>query len=272
MLAAALGIHTVEARHAAWMRYLNGITPAAAAFDDPRPKKEIDRIVRATGFVSRPAEDGCEARSRVHGVRAWQVVAAGGGRGRRSPRRWSARSVGLPATGAAAGGAALGAGDPGAAAARARAAPVDLGAAAPDGRRACARLRGARRWSRALPVRTPEGTPHPLPVLGRRSDDRGRVWVRVGLPVLPNGTAGWVPRRALGAYELERHRLVVDLERLRATLLRRGRPVFERRDRGRDGPLADAARRGSSSATGWSATTARSTVRSRSARARARRR
>jgi hypothetical protein len=52
VLAAALGIHTVEARHAAWMRYLNGIQPAAAAFDDPRPKEEIDRIVRATGFVS----------------------------------------------------------------------------------------------------------------------------------------------------------------------------------------------------------------------------
>jgi Ferritin-like domain len=52
VLAAALGIHTVEARHAAWMRYLNGISPAASAFDDPRPKEEIDRIVRATGFVS----------------------------------------------------------------------------------------------------------------------------------------------------------------------------------------------------------------------------
>jgi hypothetical protein len=52
LLAAALGIHTVEARHAAWMRYLNGIQPAAAAFDDPRPKAEIDRIVKATGFVS----------------------------------------------------------------------------------------------------------------------------------------------------------------------------------------------------------------------------
>ena len=52
VLAAALGIHTVEARHAAWMRYLNGIRPAASAFDDPRKKAEIDRIVRATGFVT----------------------------------------------------------------------------------------------------------------------------------------------------------------------------------------------------------------------------
>jgi lipoprotein-anchoring transpeptidase ErfK/SrfK len=77
-----------------------------------------------------------------------------------------------------------------------------------------------------LAVRTPEGTPHPLPVLGRRSDASGRLWLRVRLPVLPNGTAGWVPRRAVGAYELERHRLVVDLAALRATLLRRGRPVL----------------------------------------------
>jgi hypothetical protein len=49
VLATALVIRTVEAT--AWMRYLNGITPAASAFDDPRPKEEIDRIVRATGFV-----------------------------------------------------------------------------------------------------------------------------------------------------------------------------------------------------------------------------
>lgn len=77
-----------------------------------------------------------------------------------------------------------------------------------------------------LSVRTPEGTPHPLPVLGRRRDSGGRIWLRVRLPVLPNGTTGWVPRRSLGAYELVRHRLVVDLEALRATLLRRGRPVL----------------------------------------------
>jgi hypothetical protein len=77
-----------------------------------------------------------------------------------------------------------------------------------------------------LSVRTPEGTPHPLPVLGRRRDSRGRIWLRVRLPVLPNGTAGWVPRRAVGAYELVRHRLVIDLDALRATLLLRGRPVF----------------------------------------------
>ena len=67
VLAAALGIHTVEARHAAWMRYLNGIVPAAAAFDDPRPKGEIDRVVRATGFVSAPPKMAAQRTPRFAG-------------------------------------------------------------------------------------------------------------------------------------------------------------------------------------------------------------
>jgi len=66
---------------------------------------------------------------------------------------------------------------------------------------------------------TPEGTQTPLPVLGRRRDDAGRIWLQVRLPVLPNGTTGWVPRRALGAYELERRSLVVDTRRLKARLM-----------------------------------------------------
>lgn len=55
VLASALGIHTVEARHAAWMRYLNGARPAVNAFDEPQTRREIDRVVVATGFIaSRP--------------------------------------------------------------------------------------------------------------------------------------------------------------------------------------------------------------------------
>jgi lipoprotein-anchoring transpeptidase ErfK/SrfK len=77
-----------------------------------------------------------------------------------------------------------------------------------------------------LAARTPEGTPHPLPVLGHATDGTGRLWLRVRLPVLPNGTVGWVPRTAVGGYQLVRHRLVVDLGRHRATLLLRGRRVF----------------------------------------------
>jgi hypothetical protein len=55
VLAAALSIHSVEARHAAWMRYLFGVQPAVAAFDDAASKPEIQRVVGATRFiVSRP--------------------------------------------------------------------------------------------------------------------------------------------------------------------------------------------------------------------------
>jgi lipoprotein-anchoring transpeptidase ErfK/SrfK len=50
--------------------------------------------------------------------------------------------------------------------------------------------------------------------------------VHVRLPVLPNGTTGWVQRPALGGYETVRTRLDVDLARLKATLYRDGRPVL----------------------------------------------
>ena len=73
---------------------------------------------------------------------------------------------------------------------------------------------------------TPEGTATALPVTGRRSGRRGGLWLRVTLPVLPRGTSGWVPRRALGAYEINRHRLIVDLNRRRLTLRERGRVVL----------------------------------------------
>jgi lipoprotein-anchoring transpeptidase ErfK/SrfK len=70
---------------------------------------------------------------------------------------------------------------------------------------------------------TPEGTRNLVVVLDRDVDAHGRPWVRVRLPVLPNGTTGWVPRRALGGYDDVNTRLVVDVARLRATLYRDGR-------------------------------------------------
>jgi hypothetical protein len=51
-LAAALAIHTVEARHAAWMRYLFGVEPATRAFDQPRSKQQITRVVASTNFIT----------------------------------------------------------------------------------------------------------------------------------------------------------------------------------------------------------------------------
>jgi hypothetical protein len=59
VLAAAVAIHSVEARHAAWMRHLFGIRPAASPFDEGRPKPEILKIVRSTNFiVAQPRTQG----------------------------------------------------------------------------------------------------------------------------------------------------------------------------------------------------------------------
>lgn len=59
VLAAAVAIHSVEARHAAWIRYLVGSLPANAAFDEPKTKKETLELVAATGFVvRRPLMEG----------------------------------------------------------------------------------------------------------------------------------------------------------------------------------------------------------------------
>jgi hypothetical protein len=52
VLVAAVGIHSVEARHAAWMRELFGIKPAVHAFDRPQSRASINRIVASTHFIA----------------------------------------------------------------------------------------------------------------------------------------------------------------------------------------------------------------------------
>jgi rubrerythrin len=51
-LAAALAIHSVEARHAAWIRRLAGFLPAAKAFDEPLSNQRVVNIVNSTHFVT----------------------------------------------------------------------------------------------------------------------------------------------------------------------------------------------------------------------------
>ena len=52
LLVAAVSIHSVEARHAAWMRYLFGITPAAQPFDEPLSRPQVETIVAKTRFIA----------------------------------------------------------------------------------------------------------------------------------------------------------------------------------------------------------------------------
>jgi hypothetical protein len=77
----------------------------------------------------------------------------------------------------------------------------------------------------SLLTKTPEGTSNIVLVV-REAVSAGSVWTLVRLPVLPNGTLGWVPRSALGGYVFVHTHLVVDRSRLVATLFRNGRVVF----------------------------------------------
>jgi hypothetical protein len=51
VLAAAGTIATIEARHAAWIRDINGTSPAPAAFDVAKSEKAVLKAVTATGFI-----------------------------------------------------------------------------------------------------------------------------------------------------------------------------------------------------------------------------
>lgn len=86
---------------------------------------------------------------------------------------------------------------------------------------------GTRRVARLHTV-TPEGTAEVVLALERRWVG-SRLWVRVRLPVLPNGTTGWVPRSRLSPYTITRSHLVVDRARQRLELRRSGRVVFRAR-------------------------------------------
>jgi hypothetical protein len=52
VLAALVSLHTVEARHAAWIRHIAGIVPSADAFDEPTTKPKVVELVDSTNFVT----------------------------------------------------------------------------------------------------------------------------------------------------------------------------------------------------------------------------
>jgi hypothetical protein len=59
IVAAVATLHSVEARHAAWIRHIAGIVPAADALDEPTSKARVVELVDSTRFVtSRPRTRG----------------------------------------------------------------------------------------------------------------------------------------------------------------------------------------------------------------------
>jgi hypothetical protein len=67
LLAAAVSIHSVEARHAAWIRYLAGAQPASSAFDKPKSMAEVRRLVASTGFIVQRPRTRSRAEPRFTG-------------------------------------------------------------------------------------------------------------------------------------------------------------------------------------------------------------
>ncbi len=88
-----------------------------------------------------------------------------------------------------------------------------------------ARRRPGGKVAARLRVRTPEHTVN-IVLVTATAVHRGRLWVRVRLPVLPNGTQGWVLRSALSGYTFVDTHLVVSLRHRRLTLYRDGRAIF----------------------------------------------
>jgi lipoprotein-anchoring transpeptidase ErfK/SrfK len=73
---------------------------------------------------------------------------------------------------------------------------------------------------------TPEYFPNLVQTLNILRYPNGETWIRVRIASLPNSKTGWVRRGKLGRYRTVNTRLVVSLGGLRATLYRRGKPIF----------------------------------------------
>ncbi len=76
-----------------------------------------------------------------------------------------------------------------------------------------------------LHLETEDGV-HEIYLVLRARKVKGQTWLQIRLPRRPNGQKGWVKRDMLGRLITLRTYLKVDRSRLRATLYRRGKPIW----------------------------------------------
>jgi hypothetical protein len=98
-------------------------------------------------------------------------------------------------------------------------------------RRARVRSRpsGRARTVTRLRLLTEDRFPELYVALSRWVDPSGHEWVKLRLPMRPNGRTGWVPRDALAELNVVRKYIDVDKRRLRFKLYDRGKVVFRAR-------------------------------------------
>lgn len=80
-----------------------------------------------------------------------------------------------------------------------------------------------------LRLKTEDRTDELVAVVARTHDASGTAWLKVRLPVRPNGTTGWIPRTAVGQIRRVPTWLRINRRQRRLTLLRNGRIVFRAR-------------------------------------------
>jgi Ferritin-like domain len=52
IVAAAVSLHSVETRHAAWIRHIVGLQPATTAFDKPASQRKMAQLIDSTHFLA----------------------------------------------------------------------------------------------------------------------------------------------------------------------------------------------------------------------------
>ena len=77
-----------------------------------------------------------------------------------------------------------------------------------------------------LKLKTGEGTDDLVLVLARTTDEDEQVWLKVRLPIRPNGTTGWVREEALSSLQPVDTWLKISTKTYKATVIKNGRRIF----------------------------------------------
>jgi len=67
IVAAAVSLHSVETRHAAWIRHLVGLEPATTPFDKPASQQKMQELIDSTHFLASRATTSARKKPQYTG-------------------------------------------------------------------------------------------------------------------------------------------------------------------------------------------------------------
>src|SRR3954465_10543250 len=77
-----------------------------------------------------------------------------------------------------------------------------------------------------LKLKTGEGTDALVLVIARTTDSQDRVWLKVRLPIRPNGSTGWVQESALSELQPVDSWIKVSTKTYKISVIKKGKKVF----------------------------------------------